>query len=128
MSVAKNGQNPQFTMEELKAIVETAIDYGMLTATHAHGDEGMRRGIVAGIKTIEHATLMEEPTRELMIEHNAYLVPTISAGKAAAAMADIPNYLPAVVAIKAREIGPISEKNFKKAYEKGVSIAFGTDA
>ena len=128
MSVAKNGQNPQFTTEELKAIVETAKDYGMLTAAHAHGDEGMRRAIIAGIKTIEHGTLMEEPTMELMIKHNAYLVPTISAGKAAAAMAEIPNFLPAVVAKKAKEIGPISEKNFKRAYEKGVPIAFGTDA
>jgi len=63
-----------------------------------------------------------------MIKHNAYLVPTISAGKAAAAMAEIPNFLPAVVAKKAKEIGPISEKNFKRAYEKGVPIAFGTDA
>lgn len=128
MSVAKNGQNPQFTTEELKAIVETAKDYGMLTAAHAHGDEGMRRAIIAGIKTIEHGTLMEEPTMELMIKHNAYLVPTISAGKAAAAMAEIPNFLPPVVAKKAKEIGPISEKNFKRAYEKGVPIAFGTDA
>ncbi|MFS4416403.1 amidohydrolase family protein [Maribacter sp. 2307ULW6-5] len=128
MSVAKNGQNPQFTMEELKAIVDTAKDYGMLTAAHAHGDEGMRRAILAGIKTIEHGTLMEEPTMDLMIENNTYLVPTISAGKAAAAMAEIPNYLPEVVAKKAREIGPVSEKNFKRAYEKGVPIAFGTDA
>lgn len=128
MSVAKNGQNPQFTVEELEAIVATAKDYGMLTAAHAHGDEGMRRAIIAGIKTIEHGTLMEEPTMELMIKHNTYLVPTISAGKAAAAMAEIPNFLPEVVAKKAREIGPISEKNFKRAYEKGVPIAFGTDA
>ncbi len=128
MSVAKNGQNPQFTIEELKAIVETAKDYGMLTAAHAHGDEGMRRAIIAGINTIEHGTLMEEPTMDLMIKYNTYLVPTISAGKAAAAMAEIPNYLPAVVAIKAKEIGPVSEKNFKRAYEKGVPIAFGTDA
>jgi imidazolonepropionase-like amidohydrolase len=128
MSVAKNGQNPQFTAAELKAIVETAKDYGMLTAAHAHGDEGMRRAIVAGIQTIEHGTLMKEPTMELMIQYNTYLVPTISAGKAAAAMADIPNFLPAVVAKKAKEIGPISEKNFKRAYEKGVPIAFGTDA
>ncbi len=128
MSVAKNGQNPQFTIEEIKAIVETANDYGMLTAAHAHGDEGMRRAIVAGIKTIEHGTLMKEPTMELMIKHNAFLVPTISAGKAAAKMADIPGFLPPVVAKKAKEIGPVSEKNFKKAYEKGVPIAFGTDA
>lgn len=128
MSVAKNGQNPQFTEEEIKAIVETANDYGMLTAAHAHGDEGMRRAIKAGIKTIEHGTLMKEPTMDLMIQNNTFLVPTISAGKAAAAMADIPGFLPPVVAKKAKEIGPVSQRTFKKAYEKGVSIAFGTDA
>ncbi|TMM58346.1 amidohydrolase family protein [Maribacter algarum] len=128
MSVAKNGQNPQFTIEEIKAIVATAKDYGMLTAAHAHGDEGMRRAVVAGIKTIEHGTLMEEATMDLMVKHNTYLVPTISAGKAAAKMADIPGYLPPVVAKKAREIGPVSQVTFGKAYKKGVPIAFGTDA
>ncbi|MDT0620946.1 metal-dependent hydrolase family protein [Croceitalea vernalis] len=128
MSVAKNGQNPQFTEEEIKAIVTTANDYGMLTAAHAHGDEGMQRAIRAGIKTIEHGTLMEEPTMDLMIKYNTFLVPTISAGKAAAAMADIPGFLPPVVAKKAKEIGPVSQRTFKKAYKKGVPIAFGTDA
>ena len=128
MSVAKNGQNPQFTEEEIIAIVETANDYGMLTAAHAHGDEGMRRAIRAGIKTIEHGTLMKEPTMDLMIQYNTFLVPTISAGKAAAKMADIPGFLPPIVAKKAKEIGPVSEKNFEKAYKKGVPIAFGTDA
>lgn len=128
MSVAKNGQNPQFTIEEIKAIVTTAKDYGMLTAAHAHGDEGMRRAVVAGIKTIEHGTLMEEATMDLMVKHNTYLVPTISAGKAAAKMADIPGFLPPVVAKKAREIGPVSQITFGKAYKKGVPIAFGTDA
>lgn len=128
MSVAKNGQNPQFTIEEIKAIVATAKDYGMLTAAHAHGDEGMRRAVVAGIKTIEHGTLMEEETMDLMVKHNTYLVPTISAGKAAAKMADIPGFLPPIVAKKAREIGPVSQITFGKAYKKGVPIAFGTDA
>lgn len=128
LSVAKSGQNPQFTEEEIKAIVTTAKDYGMLTAAHAHGDEGMRRAIKAGIKTIEHGTLMKEPTMDLMVQYNAYLVPTISAGKAAAKMAEIPGFLPPIVAKKAREIGPVSEENFRKAFKKGVPIAFGTDA
>lgn len=128
MSVAKNGQNPQFTIEEIKAIVATAKDYGMLTAAHAHGDEGMQRAVVAGIKTIEHGTLMSEETMDLMVKHNTYLVATISAGKAAARMADIPGFLPPVVAKKAREIGPVSQATFGKAYKKGVPIAFGTDA
>ncbi len=128
MSVAKNGRNPQFTVEEIKAITETATDYGMLTAAHAHGDEGMQRAILGGIKTIEHGTFMSGETMDLMKKHYAYLVPTISAGKEAAKMAEIPGFLPPVVAQKAREIGPISQVTFGKAYKKGVPIAFGTDA
>ncbi|MBQ4913942.1 amidohydrolase family protein [Maribacter sp. MMG018] len=128
LSVAKSGQNPQFTIEEIKAITETADDYGMLTAAHAHGDEGMRRAILGGIKTIEHGTLMSEETMDLMIEHNTYMVPTISAGQEAARLAKIPNYLPAVVAKKALEIGPKLNATFAKAYKKGVNIAFGTDS
>ena len=80
-STTKNGKNAQFTEEEIRTIVETAADYGMLTAAHAHGDEGMQRAVRAGIKTIEHGTLMSENTMDLMIEKNAYLVPTITAGK-----------------------------------------------
>lgn len=128
LSVAKSGQNPQFTIEEIKAITETADDYGMLTAAHAHGDEGMQRAILGGIKTIEHGTLMSEETMDLMIEHNTFMVPTISAGQEAARLAKIPNYLPPVVAKKALEIGPKLNATFAKAYKKGVNIAFGTDS
>ena len=66
LSVAKSGQNPQFTIEEIKAICETAKDYGFHVAAHAHGDEGMQRAIKGGVKTIEHGTLMSEETMELM--------------------------------------------------------------
>ncbi|MBO0322969.1 amidohydrolase family protein [Muricauda sp. CAU 1633] len=128
LSVAKSGQNPQFTIEEIKEITSTAKDYNMLTAAHAHGDEGIKRAILGGINTIEHGTLMSEATMDLMVEHHTYLVPTISAGKEAAAKAEIPGYYPEVVAQKAREIGPRIEAMFKMAYKKGVPIAFGTDA
>ncbi|ASV29538.1 metal-dependent hydrolase family protein [Maribacter cobaltidurans] len=128
LSVAKNGQNPQFTFDEIKAIVETANDYGMLTAAHAHGDEGMQRAVKAGIKTIEHGTMMSDETMDLMIEKNTYMVPTISAGQEAARLAKIPGYLPPVVAKKALEIGPLLNATFARAYKKGVPIAFGTDS
>ncbi|AKA35469.1 metal-dependent hydrolase family protein [Flagellimonas lutaonensis] len=128
LSVAKSGQNPQFTIEEIKAITETAKDYGMLTAAHAHGDEGMQRAIKGGIKTIEHGTLMSEKTMELMKQYNAYLVPTITAGKEVTENAKKPGYFPAVVAKKASEIGPKIQSMFERAYKKGVPIAFGTDA
>ena len=81
LSVAKNGQNPQFTLEEVKAICETAKDYGMIVAAHAHGDEGMQRAIRGGVTTIEHGTLMSEATMDLMKEYKTYYVPTITAGK-----------------------------------------------
>jgi imidazolonepropionase-like amidohydrolase len=128
LSVAKSGQNPQFFEDEIKAIVETANDYGMLTAAHAHGDEGMQRAVRAGIKTIEHGTLMSEETMELMKQYDTYYVPTITAGKTVAELAEIPNYYPDLVVPKAKEIGPKIQGTFAKAYKKGVKIAFGTDA
>lgn len=128
LSMAKSGQNPQFTIEEIKAITETAKDYGMHVATHAHGDEGMRRAILGGVKTIEHGTLMSEETMDLMIKHNAYLVPTITAGKEVSDKAKVKGFYPEIIVPKALEIGPKIQNTFAKAYKKGVGIAFGTDA
>jgi len=128
LSVAKSGSNPQFTQEEIDAIVSTAKDYGMKVAAHAHGDEGMQRAVKGGVKTIEHGTEMSDSTMELMIKNNAYLVPTITAGKTVAEKAAIPNYYPAIVVPKALSIGPRIQATFGKAYKKGVPIAFGTDA
>ncbi|PTM06529.1 MAG: amidohydrolase, partial [Bacteroidetes bacterium] len=129
LSTTKNGKNAHFTIEEIKEIVKTAEDYDFLTAAHAHGDEGMRRAVVAGIHTIEHGTLMSEATMDLMIKHGTYLVPTITAGKQVSINAEIEGYYPPMVAAKAKEIGgKQSQATFAKAYKKGVNIAFGTDA
>src|SRR5690606_4411129 len=128
LSVAKNGQNPQFTVEEIKAICETAKDYDMNVAAHAHGDEGMQRAILGGVKTIEHGTFMSDETMELMKKHDVYLVPTIIAGKSVTEKAKIPNYYPEVIVGKALDIGPRMQSMFARAYKKGVGIGFGTDA
>ena len=128
LSVAKSGQNPQFTVEEIKAICETAKDYGLEVAAHAHGDEGMQRAILGGVKTIEHGTFMSDETMELMKKHNVYLVPTIIAGKSVSEKALIPNYYPEVITGKALDIGPRMQAMFARAYKKGVGIGFGTDA
>jgi imidazolonepropionase-like amidohydrolase len=128
LSVAKSGQNPQFTIEEIKAICETAKDYGFHVAAHAHGDEGMQRAILGGVKTIEHGTLMSAETMELMKKYDVYLVPTISAGKFVSEKAKIPNYYPAMIVPKALDIGPKIQDMFARAYKAGVGIAFGTDA
>ncbi|MFT4663767.1 MAG: imidazolonepropionase-like amidohydrolase [Gammaproteobacteria bacterium] len=128
LSVAKDGSGPQFTLEEIKAIVATAKDYGMTTAAHAHGVEGMRRAIIGGINSIEHGTYMDEETMDLMIKHGTYYVPTILAGNFVAAKAKIPGYYPDIVVPKALAIGPQIQTTFAKAYKHGVKIAFGTDS
>jgi imidazolonepropionase-like amidohydrolase len=128
LSMAKNGQNPQFTLEEIKAICETAKDYGMIVAAHAHGDEGMRRAVIGGVTTIEHGTLMSESTMDLMKEYGTYYVPTIIAGKEVVKKAKIKGYFPEIIVPKALEIGPKIQVTFSKAYKRGVKIAFGTDA
>jgi imidazolonepropionase-like amidohydrolase len=128
LSVAKNGSNPQFTIEEIRAITETAADYGYHVAAHAHGDEGMYRAVEGGVKTIEHGTYMSERTMELMIKKNCYLVPTITAGKEVAEKAEVEGFYPAIVVPKARTVGPQIQGTFARAYKKGVPIVFGTDA
>lgn len=128
LSMAKNGQNPQFTIEEIKAICETAKDYGFHVAAHAHGDEGMQRAILGGVKTIEHGTFMSNETMELMKKHNVYLVPTISAGRYVGEKAKEKGYYPDLIIPKALEIGPKIQDMFARAYRNGVGIVFGTDA
>ncbi len=128
LSVAKSSSNPQFFEEEIEEIVKTANDYGFHVAAHAHGDDGMQRAVKAGVKTIEHGTLMSEKTMDLMKEYDAYLVPTITAGKEVTEKAEIENYYPELVVPKAREIGPKIQNTFSKAYKRGVPIVFGTDA
>ena len=128
LSLAKDGSGPQFTDEELKAIIETAKDYGMHTAAHAHGVEGMKRAVLAGITTIEHGTKMTEEVMDLMIQKGTFYVPTISAGKFVAEQAKVPGYYHPLVTPKALEIGPQIQETFRKAYKRGVKIAFGTDA
>jgi len=128
LSVAKSGDNPQFTVEEVKAICDTAKDYGMYVAAHAHGDEGMQRAIIGGVKTIEHGTYMSDETMELMKKHDAYLVPTITAGKEVVEKAKIVGFYPDIVVPKALAVGPQIQGTFARAYKMGVGIAFGTDA
>ena len=129
LSLAKDGSGPQFTDDELKAIIETAKDYGMHTAAHAHGAEGMKRAVLAGITTIEHGTKMTEEVMDLMIQKGTFYVPTISAGKFVAEQAiKDPAYYHPLVRPKALEIGPQIQATFGKAYKRGVKIAFGTDA
>ena len=128
LSVAKSGDNPQFTLEEVDAVVKAAKDYGMWVAVHAHGPQGMKRAVLAGVDSVEHGTFMTEEIMDLMISNGTYYVPTISAGEFVAAKSKIDNYFPEIVRPKAASVGPQIGATFKKAHERGVKIAFGTDA
>ena len=128
LSIARDGSGPQFTDEELKAVVSTARDYGMHVAAHAHGAEGMKRAVLAGVTTIEHGTKMTEEVMDLMKQKGVFYVPTITAGRFVAEQAKVPDYYHPAVVPKALEIGPQIQDTFRRAYRRGVKIAFGTDA
>jgi imidazolonepropionase-like amidohydrolase len=123
-----NGDNPQMTLAEIKAVVETAHDYGFAVAAHAHGKEAIKRAILGGVDSIEHGTFGDEETFKLMKEHGTWYVPTIIAGKYVEEKANVPGYYPAQIAAKAKQVGPIIQATAGKAYKAGVKIAFGTDA
>lgn len=128
LSLAKSGSNPQFTQEELNAVVKAAKDYDFVVAVHAHGAEGMKRAVLAGVDSVEHGTYMTDEVMYLMKKKGTYYVPTITAGKWVAEKAAIDGYYPPIVQPKAAAIGPVIQGTFAKAYKKGVKIAFGTDA
>ena len=128
LSVAKSGENPQFKEDEIREIVSTANDYGMHVAAHAHGAEGIKRAILAGVRSIEHGTLMDEEIIKLMIANETFYVPTISAGEFVAEKAKTDGYYPDIVKPKAEKIGQQLKDTFRKAYKAGIKIAFGTDS
>jgi len=120
--------NAQMTLEEIKAVVAAAHDYGFTVAAHAHGAEAIRRAVIGGVDSIEHGTFMDDADMKLMKEHGTWYVPTIIAGKYVAEKAGVPGYYPAQIAAKALQVGPIIQQTAGKAYKAGVKIAFGTDA
>lgn len=128
LSLASSGENPQFTDEELKAIVETARDYNMRVAVHAHGAAGMKRAVLAGVDSIEHGTFMTDEIIGLMKDKGTFWVPTNMAGEWVAEKSKEPGYFPEVVRGKAAAIGPVMAATFAKGYKAGVKIAFGTDS
>ncbi len=128
LSVAKSGENPQFTDEELVALIDTAADYGLRVAAHAHGTEGMKRAVIAGVASIEHGTFMDQEVMRLMKKRGTYYVPTILAGVWVGEKSRIDGFFPELVRPKAAAIGPVIKSTFAKAYKAGVPIVFGTDS
>jgi imidazolonepropionase-like amidohydrolase len=127
LSYAKSADAPQFTVDEIKAVVDTARDYGYSVAAHAHGAEGMKRAVQAGVTSIEHGTEMTDEVMRLMRQHGTWYVPTISAGRFVADKAKIDGYFPEIVRPKAARIGAQIQQTAGRAHRGGVKIAFGTD-
>jgi len=127
LSYAKSADAPQFTIEEIRAIVDTAKDYGYSVAAHAYGKEGIRRAILGGVTSIEHGTYMDDEIFKLMKEHGTWYVPTITAGKFVAEKAKTDGYYPDIIRPKAARVGALIQTTFSNAYKAGVKIAFGTD-
>jgi imidazolonepropionase-like amidohydrolase len=127
LSYAKSADAPQFTVDEVKAIVDTGKDYGYRVAAHAHGAEGMKRAVQGGVTTIEHGTYMSDEIMSLMKQKGTWYVPTISAGRFVADKAKIEGYFPEIIRPKAERVGAQIQETAAKAYRNGVRIAFGTD-
>jgi len=128
LSATAAGTDRQFFMDELRAIIDTAHLLGRKVAAHAHGADGIKAALRAGVDSIEHGTFVDDESIALFRETGAYLVPTILAGVTVAEKAEEPGYYPPMVADKAARVGPMIQDAFARAYEGGVRIAFGTDS
>jgi imidazolonepropionase-like amidohydrolase len=128
LDLSEDGAGAQFSIEEIKAVVETAKDYGLKVACHAHGAEGIRRAILGGVTSIDHGTFFNDEDIELAKRYGTWYVPTIIAGRSVADSAQIKGFFPPVIARKAMEVGPQIQATFAKCYKAGLKIAFGTDA
>ncbi len=122
-----SSENPQMTLDEIRAVVAAAHDYGFTVAAHAHGAEAIRRAVIGGVDSIEHGTFMDAEDMKLMKQHGTWYVPTIIAGEFVMGKAK-EGWYPPQVARKALEVGPKIMATAGRAYKAGVKIAFGTDA
>ena len=113
----------QYTYEELKAMVDEAARHGVRVAAHAHGVEGIKAAVRAGVTSIEHGSILDDESIALMKQHGTYLVPT-------AYLRERINLavLPPLVRRKAETVLPMADASNRKAIAAGVKIAFGTDA
>lgn len=127
LSMTAAGVSQQFFQDELDAIVEAAHRMGRKVAAHAHGADGIKAALRAGVDSIEHGTYLDDEAIALFVETGAYLVPTIHAGKYVAAKAELADFYPPAIQAKASAVGPVMQGALGRAYTGGVKIAFGTD-
>jgi imidazolonepropionase-like amidohydrolase len=127
LSFGDDPKASQYTLEEMKAIVAEAHRAGRKVAAHAHGGDGIKLAVQAGVDSIEHGTYIDEEAVKMMKERGVYLVPTLYLVEWF-----MDNYermrVPAPLVAKAKEVMPAMQKNIGAAFKLGVPVAFGTDA
>jgi len=113
----------QLSDEELRAIVQEANRHGLKVAAHAHGTEGIKAAVRAGVASIEHGSMLDDQAIELMKRSGTYLVPTAYL----LSTFDFDS-MPPAIAVKARQVIPLAQESHRRAIRAGVKIALGTDA
>lgn len=127
LSLGDDPRASEYTLEEMKAIVAEAHRLGRKVAAHAHGGDGLKLAVQAGVDSIEHGSYIDDEAVKLMKERGTYLVPTLY-------LTDwfLENYqklgLPPTIIAKAKEVMPAMKQNIGRAIRQGVPVAFGTDA
>ena len=117
----------EFTEEEIRAAVEQAAQYGTFVAAHAHGADGIKRAVRAGVRSIEHGSLMDDEAIALMKSRGTWLVADIYNGDYTDSVGRAQGW-PADILRKNTETTEVQRAGFRKAVAKGVRIAYGTDS
>jgi imidazolonepropionase-like amidohydrolase len=126
-SPADDPMDPHFAQDELDMIVSTAADLGRWVMSHAHGPEGIKRAVRAGVRSIEHGTFLDQASADLMLERGTWLVPTITSGDTTEELANDEKLAPEIRA-KFADLGRPEFDAMKLAAQAGLKVALGTDA
>lgn len=127
LSMGDDPRASQYSPEELKAIITEAHRLGRKVMAHAHGGEGIRNAVLAGVDSIEHGSYIDDEGIKLMKEHKTWLVPTLYLGDWLIDNAEAIK-LPRQMLEKAKVVLPMARVNVAKAIKSGVQVAFGTDS
>ena len=128
MSNTAAGVGQQMEDDELEAIVRIAHRLGRRVVCHAHAADGVNAALRAGVDSIEHGAFLDDESIRLMKAGSAYLVPTLLAGDTVTRQARTADWMPHKVREKALEVGPRMIASVRRARERGVKVAFGTDS
>lgn len=127
LSPVSDPRHPQLSLEELRTMVHEAAAAGRHVMAHAHGTAGIRNAVLAGVRSVEHGTMLDDETVALMAERGTYLVPTLVAPLGVIEKAETDGGVPEHIVAKCRDVMVSHAESFRAAVEAGVRIAMGTD-